>query len=525
MKTQPRTPLLLLLLFIASSLLPALVYGQATVFQRLFKGPGHFEMLGLVACADGSYLLHGRSNGTGSADNGIIIKVDQVGEFLWAKEFVGPQNEYIYDAIELPNGDFALCGLTASFGTGAENAFAMRLDSSGTLLWSKYLGSSSYDQFTNIAPDGTGGFYCSGNTPFPSVSRFDAAGNRMWTKQWSGTLLEKMPMVYSSSAMGPIILVPTNNNLIQVYQLRLNGTVEWSKAYVDGTGVPDAKYHVVQHPTGQIWITYSFSGTGSNQNSFDAAVCRLDSAGGLISAYLYGSSSNDMVTTSEAGADSSIVITGWTDRPGNGDTDPFIMKIRFDGTVNWCRSHGAEWNERSREVHATVDGGWVFGGMGYQGVDSFHAYMGKVDDQGNENCTTLPWTPVKHIQNLFAQAAPASPTSTSPPIHGDIVWNVVSRTFSPDRFCDGLVAIEEDEQPVWMVSPNPASSAVAVTGPWQTTSNLRFALFDTQGRLVREEGLTASSFEIGLSGIPSGLYCYTLSQSNGKRHSGKLILR
>jgi len=131
-----------------------------------------------------------------------ISKFDKNGAFLWGKQMGSTNNDVAYDiAIDSGNniylagwtqGDLDQDGPEVHF--GYHDAFLIKLDSSGNLIWSKQIGSDGVDCAYGIDIDSMDNVYIAGETrgDFGGethlgagdvfVSKFDSDGNVVWTR-------------------------------------------------------------------------------------------------------------------------------------------------------------------------------------------------------------------------------------------------------------------------------------------------------------------------------------------------------
>lgn len=134
----------------------------------------------------GGYIIAGSITGAGAGSTDCIITlVDSSGNVLWEKVYGGPQDDYIDCIQKLSNGDFLACGLTNSFGHGGFDAWALKIDSVGNTLWAKAYGTNNYEsaynfnelQNHNLIFSGHGG---SNSDSFIFLT--DSTGNILWCK-------------------------------------------------------------------------------------------------------------------------------------------------------------------------------------------------------------------------------------------------------------------------------------------------------------------------------------------------------
>ncbi|MCT7956699.1 Ig-like domain-containing protein [Laspinema palackyanum] len=151
--------------------------------------------------------------------DGFISKLDASGNFLWAKQLGGVNNDYNYSISVDSSGNVYTTGSfqgTADFNPGAatfnltsaggSDAFISKLDASGNFLWAKQLGGGSDDNSYSLSLDSSGNVYTTGTfqgtVDFDPgagtanltsaggadgfISKLDASGNFLWAKQLGG---------------------------------------------------------------------------------------------------------------------------------------------------------------------------------------------------------------------------------------------------------------------------------------------------------------------------------------------------
>ncbi len=135
----------------------------------------------LFCTNDGGFVFSGftTSFGVGGSD-GVMLKVDSLGNLLWAKTYGGVNNDILHSVKEeTGTQNLIACGRTNSFGSGLSDIYFVKTDSEGNLLESKTFGGSgnddvnSSDDIFQITPDG--GVIITGYT-----SSFGAGGNDLY---------------------------------------------------------------------------------------------------------------------------------------------------------------------------------------------------------------------------------------------------------------------------------------------------------------------------------------------------------
>jgi hypothetical protein len=91
----------------------------------------------IIELSDGSLLLAAPTKSFGFGDNDIIVvKSDILGNTIWTKVYGTSNSEIPYAVEELSNGDILIIGGVGFTNPNSSAALAIKLDSSGNILWS-----------------------------------------------------------------------------------------------------------------------------------------------------------------------------------------------------------------------------------------------------------------------------------------------------------------------------------------------------------------------------------------------------
>ncbi len=122
-----------------------------------------------IKTSDGGYAMVGafiqvRGNYFHEGNDAFFIRMDEEGELLWYKRWGGDQCELLTTLVELHNGAFAIVGLTASFGEGEEDGWLLLTDDVGDSLSFMTFGGEARDLFDGIVETDDHELYISGST-------------------------------------------------------------------------------------------------------------------------------------------------------------------------------------------------------------------------------------------------------------------------------------------------------------------------------------------------------------------------
>lgn len=194
--------------------------GNEDAFSSRYDGNGNRQWLRQLGTADserthaitadalGNVFIAGPKYGRlpgpgiGSYDAAFIAKYSRAGALLWNQQLGNATSENPLAAATDKDGNVYVTGQTfGSFGgpnQGSGDVFLCKYDTGGTLQWVKQLGSSGLDVSRGLVVDGNGNSFISGWTTGDLaganagiedifVSKFDVAGNLLWTKQFGTT--------------------------------------------------------------------------------------------------------------------------------------------------------------------------------------------------------------------------------------------------------------------------------------------------------------------------------------------------
>ena len=142
----------------------------------------------IIQCTDGGFVLAGGINpGTGQSDI-LVMKIDANGNLLWSENIGGPSDEVSYGLCTASDGGYIVCGYTKSLGTGDADVYIVKLNDSGTQLWSRNYGGINDDVATHVIAAQDGGYVLSGITKSfgdsvaALIIKTDAYGNMSWMR-------------------------------------------------------------------------------------------------------------------------------------------------------------------------------------------------------------------------------------------------------------------------------------------------------------------------------------------------------
>lgn len=327
---------------------------------------GHYRSV--AATSDGGSVSAGYLNVNYNSD-ASVARYNANGNMIWNKAYGGTGHDQAYRIINTADGGFLVSGETNSqdgdvkLNHGAIDLWVFKLDANGNLIWEKTFGGAGDEIYGVIAACSDGGYMLSGMSKSNAtgdvpashgnedmfVVKLDAAGNKVWTKTFGGTLREDAGSVIgdtdgdciiagcTNSSDGDLVGRPRNlNRDMWVFKLNKEGQIVW-KATLGG-GSEDFANSLVRLPNGNIAIAGSAESNNGdvtgNRGGHDVWVVVLNSRGKKLWQRTFGSYTGDYNNHIEVTADGSLLVANSTDGnaldvSGNhGNDDAWVFKLK-----------------------------------------------------------------------------------------------------------------------------------------------------------------------------------------------------
>ena len=118
---------ILSVLLFASSV--ASVKADATTWTQTYGGTDNDSVRSVVETVDGGYALAGHTESFGAGDyDAWLVKTDVAGNVLWNQTYGGTNTDSVNSLVETSDGGYAIAGDTYSFGAGNEDFWLVKTD-------------------------------------------------------------------------------------------------------------------------------------------------------------------------------------------------------------------------------------------------------------------------------------------------------------------------------------------------------------------------------------------------------------
>ena len=463
-------------------------YGQI-IFEKTYGNAQEERGEGIVQLPDSSYIVVGATSSFGDlTTNLLLLKIDSLGNTVWAKILGGSNVDAGMEIITTSDGNLAMIGYTNSFGAGGYDVYFVKADIHGTVLLSRTYGGADWDLGYSIAETSDGGFVLTGETYSSGsgsndafILKIDAIGDTVWAKEYGGAGSE-VGWSIEEAMNGDLLLAgetsSTGAGQSDAWLIRVdnNGNLIWETTHGD-TGT-DTGRDMAELSNGNIMFAWNTIAPGNSY--WSTLQSKIDPAtGNEIDNQIFSSPFNyfsHKVITYTAG---STTLTVGYNAPGANLDDMMFFGLDTSG-MNYdaaCPGLGFGGNgpDYGKDIIATSDGGVALVGERNIGTGYSSVFV------------------VKLLSDCIG-------TGTTE--HDSI-------------FVTGMLQYETD---IVNAYPNPSQGIISINSrkKWE-----KIQVFSIRGRLLEEVRSNGNNqFETSL---PSGMYILTV-ENNTEKVTMKLVV-
>ena len=287
----------------------------------------------------------------------------------WRNSIGGVWSDHAYSISQTLDEGYIVAGSAYTDGSsssgdlggcnGHYEAWIVKLDVLGDIVWQNCLGGSNYEHAYSIQQTNDGGYVFAGNS---SSNDGAVSGNNGAYDYW-------------------------------VVKLDASGNIAWQKC-LGGSGEETASSIQQTADGGYIVAGNSSSNDGdvsSNNGGADYWIVKLDALGNISWQKTLGGSGNDLAKSIKQTIDGGYIIAGSTNSSNDGDVgccnygedDYWIVKLDASGSLIWENNYGGGQNEWASSIQQIMDGSYIIVGstnthlnydVGYNNGGNFGKY-------------------------------------------------------------------------------------------------------------------------------------------------------
>ena len=349
-------------------------------WQQVYGGTNDDRGSQIIQTQDGGYAVIGSSasnDGNVNGNNGLqdywLAKLDSSGNMSWQKSFGFSGNDIGISLLQSNDQGYLISGIldvTASGGLGNTSRinqrhaggdyWALKLDATGNLEWSKYYGGNFTETPEGIAQTEDNGFIIAGgsdsiDTDISSnkgsydfwVIRIASNGDLVWERSFGGEEIDEARAIVKSNDGNFVIAgdtrsdngnVSSNNGAADLWIIKISpdGNLIWEKT-LGGSSFDVARAISTTQDNGFLLAGSSRSSDGDlseNKGQNDAWALKVDENGSIEWEISAGGSDIDFAYGIAELNDKSVVVVGDTSSndkdiiENKGFSDMLILKIK-----------------------------------------------------------------------------------------------------------------------------------------------------------------------------------------------------
>ncbi len=314
------------------------LYAQGINWVRAIGGSNGDVGRGIAQLSTGEYLVAGVTQSFGAGqDDAFIIKLNSLGLILWSRAYGGNARDGAYDLIETSDGNYIFAGFTRSMGPGQSDVFVSKIAPDGTIIWASAVGTATLNEIANAV------YECS-----------------------DGSIL-----------IAGIRTVGAQDEAL-VAKLNSTGGLIWMRA-IQGLN-DDEAWDIVEALDGNYIVTGLTNTWGAGGD--DAFIAKFDPSGNLIWMKVFGGGSTERGTSITNLADGGFMVGGLVESWGNGSRDMMITKFDVNGNWQWSNAIGGPNYDEGIAVDQTTDGGYAMVGNRQDPGNAWSVVSAKLDPSG-----------------------------------------------------------------------------------------------------------------------------------------------
>ncbi len=506
------------------------LHAQAT-FETTFGGSGE-EVCSKTIYSNGKIYITGHTTSLGSGSYDVsFIMTDGSGN-LTGNTIAGLSGEDIpLSATRTIDNEFILCGYTNSL--GSEKPFAIKFDSTGNVVWSKYYSISGWGE--DIASLNNGDFYLTGYISNPDYDvvliKCNSTGNVIWAKSIGDSLINEGRKITVTEDDGAIITGITQVQAggpsdIFVIKADKYGAVQWSKKYATADFYNWDNGYAVRTKGDQIIVgclSYN-QAFNNNPNSPDGLLLRLKKDGTLISATAFGSHEYEDIRDIDIMDDGRVCMTGATNYNTHGQTDLLFAIADSSGNIIAQKVFGGNSYDHGLSIQSITENDFLLGGYSESlGNGLSDIYLIRTDTSAISACNSITGS-ISSVSVIINEVT-VFDTASLPVSAFQLNFNVLHQILPQNIFCSTTGISEYEIENKNLFFPNPFDDFTKLEFDLKTDAEIH--LYNMLGiKLSTENRIKKTTGGISISGegLVSGIYLCIIRQG-GNFYINKIIKR
>lgn len=500
-------------------------------FQNTTLGGDDF-LFGISDRSNGEYYMAtGYSKRTEEGFDMIIQRIDASGSILWEQFFGGSNDDFGYQIIDGHNQNTFLSvgSMSPNSGTNGPDVMAVYGANNGDVLYTRTYGGTGWDQAYDVALAENESYVIVGRTTSEGAGDGDAFcmrinkfGDLLWSRAYGGTKNEDAQQIAKMDDGGYMIVGHTEtygagNADMYVMKISDEGFLEWTKTF--GSNRWEYANAIQATNDGNFLIAGQTNSFGFTDG--EMLLLKIDPVGDLIWVKTYGGSNVDYCHDIYEKEDGDILLVGQTSSFGNGGSDAIVIHTNSDGDIIWASTYGGAADEYGNAIvqtnnenkYAVVGNTWSFGNQS-------RGYIFETDEMGTSGCFESNVT--------LATSSPSLMTGQGGIMSLGIEGSDLDVEFSArqgiDNYACKTTSVQDYAAINFHIKPHPIVDRSIVE--LEADMFHSFQLFDGMGNRIQTEIILGrDQLVIEKNDLLPGWYVLEVVTKEGKKYRQKLVVQ
>lgn len=415
----------------------------------------------------------------------------QAPDSLWQYPYGGAENERGFAVMEDDDGIYLVAGSTKSSGNGDYDAYLLKLDNNGSVIWEKTYGGSLGENIASLCPALYGGYVLAGYTATDAQGLSDiwillvsAEGDSLHSAHFGGETSDQANCIIPNYDQGYTVASRTSVYTMgdQIYLMKLDLALDtlWTKTY--GESYQDYGYSIIQVPDGGYVVAGSTYSSYTSESG-DAWVLRTDSVGDTLWTKKYGGNNED-IFYAVAETEDGYIFAGQTRSFNAVVIDVYVVRTNFDGEIIWSKYYGGNMADYAYSIFRSEDNNFIIAGYSGSFNENDDVYLFEIDGEGE-----VLWQDHYGISEDSERMYGSSMTSDGGMILTGIMdyyWQLQDDLFVL-KLVPGSTGFRDQQDRTngkLYVCPNPVMNSATLQYSIDKSSRVTLSLYDAEGRAV-----------------------------------------
>lgn len=315
----------------------------------------------------------------------------QVPDLLWTRLFGEGEIDFAERILLNSDGTFVVVGTTNSFNAARADAWLSKFDAAGNNVWTNGLGGDRDEAAYGVVASGDGGYVLSGYTESIGPNGFNACGIRtnsvgdsIWMRAFGGGGDEIFMDVCAAHDGGFVFAGWTTsfgagNRDVYVVKTNSAGVQQWTRTF--GTANHETAYALEPTPDGG----YLIAGVQSPPaflGIWDNYYVKIDVNGNLIWSRVRNYPTVEDAKELVVLPDGSFAVLGSTFSAEGYDF--YMERCAANGDTLWTHTYSRPGTQLGEGIDVLADGGFILSGWGADSTEPHHLHVVRTNSAGEE---------------------------------------------------------------------------------------------------------------------------------------------